>query len=550
LDTEGIPGHSDRFRGHVGIGFSCAIIWFSSFSRAQTTQSSLPRIVHQDGRYALFVDDSPFLVLGAQINNSSAWPAMLPKVWPAMEYLHANTVEMPVYWEQLEPQKGRFDYSVVDTLLSQARDHKMRLILLWFGTWKNGSAHYMPLWMKRDPQLYPNLIGHDGRPVDSPSPHAQASLEADIQAFTAFMQHLKDADPQRTVLMVQVENEPGTWGSVRDYSPQAHNLFAGPVPIELLTALKKPITVPIPNWTEAFGNDADEYFHAWSIARYIGQVAAAGKAVYPLPMYVNVSVRDPIESKHPSEYEHGAANAYVLPIWKTAAPAIDLIAPDIYRPDSDRYLKILDLYARPDNPLLVPETGRSEQYSRYFFAALGHQAIGFAPFGVDYTAYADDPPGSSRITEASLAPFAMNYRAIAPMDREVALLNFQGKVQAVAEEDAQFLQTLAFDHWKAEVAYGLQVRRNVKQPTGNPTPVGRALVAQLGDDEFLVTGFFCRVRFHPVDGKQTIQYLRVEEGQYQDGQFQPIRIWNGDQTDWGLNFSSAPQVLRVMLSTR
>ena len=548
MDTERKPGYSHRSPSYAGI--VVAVIWFSGFSWAQTTQSSLPHIVHQDGRYALIVDDSPFLVLGAQINNSSAWPAMLPKVWPAMEYLQVNTVEMPVYWEQLEPEKGHFDFSLVDTLLSEARDHKVRVILLWFGTWKNGSAHYMPLWMKRDPQRYPNLIGRDGKPVDSPSPHSQASLDADIQAFTALMQHLKDADPQHTVIMVQVENEPGTWGSVRDYSPQANKLFTGPVPVELLTALNKPTTAPIPNWTEAFGKDGDEFFHAWSIARYIGQVAAAGKAVYPLPMYVNASVRDPIESEHPSEFEHGAANANVLPIWKNAAPAIDIFAPDIYRPDSARYLKTLDLYHRSDNPLFVPETGRGEQYSRYFFAALGRQAIGFAPFGVDYTAYADDPPGSSRITEASLTPFAMNYRAIGPMAREIARLNFQGKLQAAVEGDGQVLQTLVFDHWKADVSYGLQERRNVKQPTGNPTPVGRALIAQLGDDEFLVTGFFCRIHFHPIDDKQPMQYLRVEEGQYQDGQFQPIRIWNGDQTDWGLNFSSAPQVLRVLLSTR
>jgi hypothetical protein len=136
------------------------------------------------------------------------------------------------------------------------------------------------------------------------------------------------------------------------------------------------------------------------------------------------------------------------------------------------------------------------------------------------------------------------------MDREIAQLNFQGKLQAVVEGDDQYLQTLSFDHWKADISYGLRDRRTPTQPTGNPTPIGRVLFAQLGDNEFLVTGFFCRVRFHPIDIKQPMQYLRVEEGQYQDGQFQPIRIWNGDQTDWGLNFSSAPQVLRVLLSTR
>jgi beta-galactosidase GanA len=149
-------------------GLLASAVW------AQT--QPLPKIVEKDGRYALFVDDAPFLMLGAQVNNSSAWPAMLPKVWPAIEYLQANTVEMPVYWEQFEPRQGQFDSSVVDTLISQAREHHVRLVLLWFGTWKNGSSHYMPLWMKRQPERYPRMVGRDAvqlwRPIPRPSPRS------------------------------------------------------------------------------------------------------------------------------------------------------------------------------------------------------------------------------------------------------------------------------------------------------------------------------------------------------------------------------------------
>ena len=148
-------------------------------ARTAPTAKPLPRLVTKDGRHALLVDDAPFLVLGAQCHNSSAWPALLPKVWPAVEYLKANTLEAPVYWEQFEPSPGRFDTSVVDTLVRQAREHHLRLVLLWFGTWKNGSSHYVPLWMKRQPERYPRLVGKGGRRVDSPSPHAQATIEAD-----------------------------------------------------------------------------------------------------------------------------------------------------------------------------------------------------------------------------------------------------------------------------------------------------------------------------------------------------------------------------------
>jgi hypothetical protein len=511
----------------------------------------IPRLVQKDGRYALFVDGAPYLILGAQINNSSAWPAMLPKVWPAMAALHVNTVEMPVYWEQMEPQPGHFDFSVVDTLLSQARAHHVHLSLLWFGTWKNGSAHYLPEWMKLQPAKYPNVINSDGAPLDSPSPNAPATLAADIHAFSALMAHLKAADPQRTVILVQVENEPGTWGGIRDYSPMAQALFDGPVPTQLLTALGKPATTE-QTWREAFGEDADEFFHAYSIARYIGQVAAAGKAIYPLPMYVNAALRDPITPSKLPSYESGGATDNVLGIWKAAAPAIDLLAPDIYQNDPARYRRVLDLYQRPDNALLIPETGGRPANARYFYTALGHGAIGFAPFGLDATNYAAAPLGAPALSPDTLAAFALDYEAIGPMMREIAALSFAGKVQADAEETNQPKQVFNFDNWEATASYGQNRYGAATTPPVNPNPLGRALVAHLGPNQFLVTGAFCRVTFRPIGplAGKTWQYLRVEEGQYKNGVFQPIRIWNGDQTDWGLNFSSAPQVLRVSLYTR
>ena len=518
---------------------------------AQAGPQPIPRIVQKDGRYALFVDGAPFLMLGGQVLNSSGWPIMLPKVWTAVENLHANTVEIPVYWEQLEPQPGVFDYSVVDTLLGQAREHHVRLVLLWFGTWKNGSAHYMPLWMKTGPDRYPRVLDADGHPVDSPSPYSKAALDADAMAFVSLMRHLKEADQERTVIMVQVENEPGTWGCVRDYSPAAQKLFEDALPAELLSVPHKDTAGRNTTWQDAFGPDAEVYFHAWSVAHYIGQVAAAGKAEYPLPLYVNAALRDPLLPSPPGSYESGGATDNVLAIWKAAAPAIDLLAPDIYMGDSAHYFKVLDLYRRPDNPLFVPETGISPEYARYFFAALGHGAIGFSPFGIDDSGYVNLALGGPKVNEEPLAQFALNYKAAGPMMRDLARLNFEGKLQAVAEEEKTHTQTMDLGPWKAEVSYGAPVWGARNTPPGNSQPQGRALVAQIGENLFLVTGFFCRIDFQVSDaesGKQR-EFLRVEEGTYENGVFKPIRIWNGDQTDWGLNFTSSPVVLRVLLGT-
>ncbi len=534
---------------------------------AQVKERPIPRVVKKDGRFALLVDGAPYLMLGAQVHNSSTWPATLPKVWPAMEYLNVNTVEMPIYWEQFEPRPGEYDYTTIDTVLTQARQHRVRVVLLWFGTWKNGSQHYMPEWMKLAPDRYPHMVDKDGHAVDSPSPYAAASLEADKTAFSAFMRHLKTADPQRTVIMVQVENEAGTWGALRDYSPDAQKLFEAPVPREVLSAMQVKTTSPSPNWQEAFGPEAEVCFHAWSVAKYVGQVAAAGKAVYPLPLYANAALRDPLLPGAPGTYESGGPTDNVLAIWKVAAPALDILAPDIYQNDPAAYLKVLELYHRDDNPLFVPETGGAAN-ARFFFSALGLQAIGFSPFGMDYSRDRDTGPGSRQPDE--FQAWAMNYRLIGPMQREIAELNFEGKLKAVAEGPPKVTETLLFGDWNAVVSYG--ATRN-GQAVGNAEPTGRALVARLTENQFLVTGFFCRVDFRPagteqqrksqhivdgtgqtpsalIDGKwQHRQFLRVEEGTYENGVFKFLRIWNGDETDWGLNFSAEPVVLRVSVAT-
>jgi beta-galactosidase GanA len=529
-----------------GIAFLAAVVLTGCLT-AQADDSTLPHLVWKDGRHALIVDGAPFLILGAQSHNSSAWPATLPKVWSAIETAQVNTLEVPVYWEQLEPEQGKFDYSIVDQLLTGAREHKVRLVLLWFGTWKNGSSHYLPMWLKRQPELCPRIIGKDGRRVDSPSPHAPALLEADSRAFRALMRHLKEADPPHTVIMVQVENEPGSWNTVRDYSPAAQKLFTAPVPAELLKALGKDGG----DWTAVFGRDADEFFQAWSVARFIGQVAAAGKAEYPLPLYCNAALRDPLTQPAASSYESGGPTDNVLDIWKAAAPAVDVLAPDIYMDNSAHYLKVLELYSRPDNALFVPETIGSPTGTRYCYAALARGAIGWSPFGIDSPPRSATAAGTLPAGDAAVNPLAINCRVLGPMMREVAQWSFEGRLHAAVEEKDEHQQTLALGRWQADITFGPPTWGYGRNPKGNAEPVGRVLVAQLGENEFLVTGYLCRVDFKIADAASGAQrdFLRVEEGGYEGGVFRPVRIWNGDETDWGLNFGSAPQVLRVQLGT-
>ena len=151
----------------------------------------LPHLVSQNGRSALIVDGKPFLMLGAQVNNSANYPAALPNVWPTVDKLGANTIEVPVAWEQIEPTEGKFDFSFLDVLLKEARAHDKRLVILWFGTWKNTNANYTPAWVKLDPKRFPRMINTKGQLHYVLSPLGANTLAADRNAFTHLMQHLK-----------------------------------------------------------------------------------------------------------------------------------------------------------------------------------------------------------------------------------------------------------------------------------------------------------------------------------------------------------------------
>jgi hypothetical protein len=517
---------------------------------AQGRQADIPKLVEANGRHALMVDGKPFLVLGGQAHNSSAWPGMMPQVWSAVEKLYANTLEVPVYWENVEPEQGQFNFSVIDTLLLQARQHKKRLVLLWFATWKNGSNHYMPKWMKQDASKYPNIIGAKGQFIDSPSPHADATLQADIKAFKALMAYLKVADQQHTVIMMQVENEPGSWDTVRDYSPLAQDLITKQVPAallkhEILKALKHG-NVTKGSWKQVFDEDADEYFHAWSVARFIGLVAAAGKEVYPLPMYANAALRDPLTNPKPTSYESGGPTDNVIPIWKAAAPALDFVAPDIYLSASEKLLKVLELYSRPDNALFVPEAGLQAEKAKYLYPVLAHGGIGFSPFGID--ANNEDVSDAELIT--SLKPFSQDYKVLTGMANNLAQWVFNGKVSAVVEHDDHAVQTLDLGLWQAKVVFGIIERNSVK---ANLVPTGRAMFVQLDDNSFLVLGSLCNITFKPLKGNQNRawQYLKVEEGYYENGIFKALRILNGDETDYGgPRFDNRSTLLKVQLITR
>ena len=534
-----------------------SVVLAGLLSLQAASAAEVPRLVERDGRHALLVDGKPFLILGAQAHNSSNYPAALKPVWDAAKDVKANTVLMPVAWEQIEPEEGHFDFSFVDTLVGEARKQNQRLVLLWFATWKNTSAQYTPAWVKLAPQRFPAMLDKDGKPSYCLSPFGTETLKADRRAFVALMAHLKKIDSgPRTVLMVQVENEVGTYGLVRDFAPAAQAAFEQPVPATVL-ARKKPVAEPAGSWRAVYGDYADEYFHAWAIARYICDIAQAGKAVYDLPMYVNNALRNPLDQPPKpwnKDFASGGPTWDVIDIYKAAAPALDIVSPDIYTADSEQVNANLRLFGRTDNALWVPEISNKPIYGRFLYAVLGKGGIGVTPFGIDYFNYSNHPLGTTATDRSLVEPFERVFRMFRPIQRQWAQWAFDGRTRGAAEGDDRKPQTLEFPGWVARLSYrewrfgeSRWGGEFASPPPGTEKPSGGVAIAQIGDDEFLIIGQTTRVRMEAAAGRSGM-LLRAEQGRFDaQGRWIMERVWNGDQVDYGLNLPAEPVMLKVTM---
>ena len=376
-------------------------------STPSSATTPLPHLRTVSGATQLVVDGTPFLVLGGELHNSSSSDlASLEPIWERLVMLGLNTVLAAVSWELVEPEEGTFDWTLVDGLIADARQHGLRLILLWFGSWKNGQSTYVPLWVKRDYARFPRARRQDGQAVEVLSPFAAESQQADARAFATLLGRIREVDgAEHTVIMVQVENEVGLLGDSRDRSAHAEAAFAAPVPRGLIDDLAAHRAELWPglrerwaaqgsridgSWEALFGTgpETDELFMAWHYARYIDAVAAAGKAEYGLPMFVNAwlnAVVDlpglPAGGTTPGDWPSGGPLPHTMDIWRAGAPHIDLLSPDIY---FGSFFDWCRQYTRRGNALFIPEMRRDAEGARNLFHAIGlHDAIGVSPFGID-----------------------------------------------------------------------------------------------------------------------------------------------------------------------
>jgi beta-galactosidase GanA len=526
---------------------------------AATSAAAVPHLDKQAGTRQLVVDGRPFLMLAGELGNSSASSAeYMSEHWARLRAMHLNTVIAPVYWELIEPVEGKFDWSSVDALLRGARGHDLKLVVLWFGAWKNSMSTYVPSWVKRDPRRFPRAQLAAGGSVEILSAHAPATRDADARAFAALLAHLAEVDSRdATVLMVQVENEIGMLPIARDRSAAADKLFAGAVPPELMRALaargaklqpelaerwKQHGSKSAGTWAQVFGDDeaAEEVFTAWHYARFVESLVQAGKKKYPLPMYVNVALNRP--GKKPGEYPSGGPLPHLIDVWKAGAPSLDFLAPDIYFPN---FSELAARYRRDDNVLFIPEAnnaGKAEVPANALYAFGELDALGFGPFSIESI---DGDPGNplsdTYALLGQLTPLILANRGTGNMAGFRPRVQFDGTVvdSPVTRSFGDYELTMSFvDPWTPKD------RQQIETHGG--------LVIHAGGDDFWIAGQGIVVTFKGVgDGPPRVGLDVVEEGVFDaSGQWLPGRRLNGDQTHQGRHIRlppGKPQIQRVRL---
>lgn len=507
---------------------------------ALAAQPAPPHLAAHGTTQQLVVDGKPFLILGGELSNSSASSLdYLQAQWPALKSVGLNTVITPVEWDQIEPEQGHFDFTVIDGVIRQARQNKVKLVLLWFGAWKNSMSTYAPAWVKHDYATYAKAEDDKGQAQDILSAFDPDTLKADKAAYAALLAHLKVFDTDHTVVMMQVENEIGMLPVVRDYSPQAQAAFDGPVPAALIAYLKAHHDGLDPyvrnlwegnglresgSWHEVFGDStaAQEVFQAWYYAVFANDLTQAGKAQYPLPMYVNAALIRP--GKTPGQYPSAGPLPHLFDIWKAAGPDIDMLAIDMYFPN---FTDWADRFKRPDNTFFIPEAnsaGKPEAGANAFYVTGQLDSIGFSPFAIDKIT----PDNSANLTQAydtlsQLSPLILDAQGTGRMRGFRPRVSFDGVVDETP-------QSFVLGHYRFTVSFIDPWTPKDKQNIA----ANGGLIIQTGDDSFVVAGTGVVVTFEDAGAdKMAVGIEQIVEGRYVNGVWTPGRWLNGDENHQG-----------------
>lgn len=497
---------------------------------------TMPHLVRYPTHVDFLVNGKPTLLFGGEIRNSSASThAFLDTLWKPLRSLSLNFVLVPFSWRQFEPDEGTFDESLLSAIIQSAKKEGYSIAILWLATWKNGYSGYAPTWMWKNPDRFPLMS------AQAFSPFGSETLQADQRAFTQLMKSIRALDPNgQTVVLVQVENEMGLLGDTRDRSPLAQQAFGSPVPSCLTHSLETHLAELKPAirdawtrcgcphglpWAQTFGTGdlCDEAFMAWHMATFTNAVAQAGKAIHPLPMFVNAWTIDP-QNPTPGVHPCGGPVHTMLDIWMAAAPSIDLYAVDNYRLD---YRGECLEYRHRGNPLFIPEAAgwwggdHPQSAAAKAFYSFGAGALGFAPFGIDNQYYQEGLLAEAYKVLRQLEPLLLNART-------------HNRCRGFFRYKQQRSETIQLGDYELTIHYALESNAQQMFESGLDTQdpfAAFGLVIQESENSFVIAGCGFQMDFklaETSDGSPLIN-LGVEEGFYDNGKWVVNRVMNGDE---------------------
>ena len=525
----------------------------------------------------LCVDGKPMLILGGELGNSSASsPQDIRAIFPKLKRMNLNTVLTPVYWDLTEPQEGKFDFTLVDVAIEEARRNDLKLVFLWFGAWKNSMSCYAPAWFKAATKRFPRAVTAEGKPLEIASAFSPDVLQADNRAFGQLIRHINEVDTDHTVLMIQVENEIGMLENARDHSSLARQEYAKGVPAELTAFLKKNRNSLDPTlaqrwkdhgskmsgtWTEVFGDDVytDEYFMAWNYAKYVEHLAKTARKLTTRPLYVNAAMNS--RGRKPGEYPSAGPLAHLKDIWHAAAPTIDFLSPDLY---DKGFTDWVAKYALPDNVLFIPEIRRGAGNAAQALYVLGeHDAIGLSPFSIEN--------GSDSPSDPNVRGYAMIAEA-APL-----ILRHQGRgtMRGMYFDNDSTSRTYTDGDLRITASHYFTLPWDSRATDGSVWPETGAVLIKTAPDEYILAGSGVVLKFeHQSEseaarklgedgfldsgsdrtpdskwrGKQRVGLAEVAEVTVSpDGRtFTPVRYFNGDETHQGRHVRIGVDDFRIL----
>jgi beta-galactosidase GanA len=285
-------------------------------------------------------------------------------------------------------------------------------------------------------------------------------------------------------------------------------------------------------WTEVFGEGdaAAEAFTAWHYSRFVEALVAAGKAAYPLPMYVNAALNR--MNKAPGEYPSGGPLPHLLDVWKAGAPSLDLLAPDIYFPN---FVDLAARFHRADNAVFIPEANNSDKPevpANAFYAFGKLDAIGFSPFSIESIAdRKPNPLADAYAVLRQLSPAILSAQGLNRMSGfKPRILEDETVIDMPVTEDiGNYRFTVSFiDPWTPEAE--------------QRTATHGGLIIQTGSEDYLIAGQGIVVTAKPIGAGPPLAGIdHAREGTFDtQGRWVPGRLLNGDQTHQGRHVRLAP----------